>query len=156
MLLAQGRFRYGRGNFKGISNIDFGWMPIGFYSTLPQQQDLYRLRSTPIPQKFRESSSHLLQIANVASVAFHQWGFGGRGGRHVPSGEFEESGEAGLWIVATGMLDEGEVTGEQRGADGREGVCGAGVVVEGLLAEQPVDGAGGDLCDEASGRASWR
>jgi hypothetical protein len=43
-------------NFKGLSDIDFGWMPIGFYSTLPQQQDRYRLRSTPISPRFRESS----------------------------------------------------------------------------------------------------
>src|ERR1039458_10364023 len=100
-------------NFKNLSNIDFGWMPISFYSTLAQQQDRYRLRSTPISQRFRESSSQLLQIANVGSVAFPQWGFGGRGGRHVPSGEFEESGEAGLWIVATGMLDEREGRSER-------------------------------------------
>jgi hypothetical protein len=33
------------------------------------------------------------------------------------------------------MLDEGEVTDEQRGANGREGVGGAGVVAEGFLAE---------------------
>jgi len=68
------------------------------------------------------------------SVAFPRRGFGGRGGRHVPSGEFEESGEARLWIVAAGMLDESEITGEPRGADGREGVGGAGAVAEGFLA----------------------
>ena len=69
------------------------------------------------------------------------------GGGHVAGGPCEEGGEVRLRVVAVGMLAEGEVAGDDCCADGRELVDGAGVVAEGLFAEELVNGVCGELGD---------
>ena len=86
----------------------------------------------------------------IPGLRSETWGTRLFGWRHVAAGEGEEGGEVGLGVVAVGMLAEGEVAGNDSGADCGEVLDGAGVVGERLFTEELVDGAGGELGDEGA------